>query len=528
MLHRLSSLRWVLHFRGLGYAGYFVCGFLWPRLGRWILFESRYAALFQRIFGRLRRPTSTSTPVLAPSERERPHREEDVVVGRIDNDGRLLAFQGPLSDLDEVDATDFVERYRFDLDIVRHGDFLALRKNYRGNRQAFLREWRSLAALGGQQGCPTVHRVDEENLVLYKSFIAGQTLRQHLARSGARILSVDTEGDPELAQLSAEERLEAVWSRGRDVFAKALPEGLLTLFEQRLDALHRQGVTGFSLSFGNVVLHRGEPWLIDFDAAVAHDDLGSLAFALSRDRDRQLFNRIYGRDLLTERNARALLNSISTPYSPVDLGNGLAHRGFWSVDSGTGRWETLNQHALGDLIQGKRILDLGAFHGLMPLLMLSAGARQVVALEKMPENVERGRHLRRLFEWRDMRSYDLDLRRADMLEILKHEDGLSQDWGTFDIATAFCSLYYLDEDDMASVVRRIAEIAEVLVLQAKTDTRSEAGSDKAKKSSLGFLRELLERHGFPRVEIIAPAGYTRPLLIGYREVDPPRPTPVRP
>ena len=41
--------------------------------------------------------------------------------------------------------------------------------------------------------------------------------------------------------------------------------------------------------------------------------------------------------------------------------------------------------------------------------------------------------------------------------------------------------------------------------------------NKAEKSSLSFLRALLEEHGFPRVDVFAPAGYSRPLLIGRRK-----------
>ena len=133
-----------------------------------------------------------------------------------------------------------------------------------------------------------------------------------------------------------------------------------------------------------------------------------------------------------------------------------------------------------------------------------------MAVERSSEQVQRARHLRRLFEWRFIRRFDIDLRCADMRAVL---DG---DWGRFDLVTAFCSLYYLEEDDMRRVVGRAAELAPVLVLQAKTDTRATAADNKAEKSALQFLRALLTEHGFARVEVVAPEGYTRPLLIGRR------------
>jgi hypothetical protein len=98
-------------------------------------------------------------------------------------------------------------------------------------------------------------------------------------------------------------------------------------------------------------------------------------------------------------------------------------------------------------------------------------------------------------------------------------DVLEGDWGTFDLVTAFCSLYYLDETDMRRIVRRAAELAPTMVLQAKIDTDRNAADDKARKSSLPFLRLLLESQGFPRVSVVAPEGYPRPLLIGEKPRD---------
>ncbi len=147
---------------------------------------------------------------------------------------------------------------------------------------------------------------------------------------------------------TAASRIEAVWERGRTCLPRAVPEGFLSALERQVDTIHRAGVTGFSLTFGNIVIHEetGEPWFIDFDAARVHRSTKTLAFRRDRDRDRELFNRIYGTDIMTEARARQVLRSLPSGYAPVDLGGGLVTRGFWSVDSGTGRWEYLNGKAL--------------------------------------------------------------------------------------------------------------------------------------------------------------------------------------
>lgn len=533
----------IVGLRGPRYLWYLMTGYALPRAVGWMVFESKVSSFLQRLIaglgGRLapacdplgKRTISPenflSAPEWLPKEvweaaasRHRESGQETLVLGEVDNDGRIkLAawVSGRLPDTDEVDAEAFTQRRRHRLELVvdfEHGDGVILvRKDFLGNEPAFRREWRSLAALDGTTGCPKVYRVDEHRLQLYKSFVGGPTVRQRLIHAGARILSVDTDVDRTLAELGPVERIEAVWARGRDHF-QALPGNFFAELEERVAAMHRAGVTGFSLTFGNVVLDPQQgPSLIDFDRAIKHRRSRGLLFAVGRDRDLELFNRIYGRDVLTERSARQLVRSLATPYSPFDLGRGLATRGFWSVDSGTGRWQILNQRVMSELLDGggRRILDLGSYSGLMPLLMLKAGAREVVALEKSSRRVAQARELSRLFEWRDMTRYNLDLRHADMRAIL---DG---DWGTFDIVTAFCSLYYLDEPDMRRIVRRAAGLAPIMVLQAKIDTDPSAADDKARKSSLPFLRHLLEINGFPQISVVAPEGYPRPLLIGRRE-----------
>ena len=172
---RLASFLRILRIRGWRFLGYLVTGFLVPRIRAWVVFESPASPLCRRLLCRLasipprRRPSagamadSRSGPpegFLSAREwlpavtldaasrhcRERPG--EPVVLGRIDNDGRVLALLGPLPGLDPVDATGFVERYRYGLDLILDDDAVLIRKDFRGDRPAFLREWRSLAALG--------------------------------------------------------------------------------------------------------------------------------------------------------------------------------------------------------------------------------------------------------------------------------------------------------------------------------------------------------------------------------------------
>jgi hypothetical protein len=109
-----------------------------------------------------------------------------------------------------------------------------------------------------------------------------------------------------------------------------------------------------------------------------------------------------------------------------------------------------------------------------------------------------------------MREYTLRVENRSML------DFLTEDWGPFDVVTAFCSLYCVEEEWMVRLVRRAAETAPVMVLQANMPKDGKAHDPRA---SSEFLENLLKANGYPDVTVIAPQGYARPLLVGRRGAD---------
>ncbi len=443
-----------------------------------------------------------STVLSSPSSSE-------VVLGRLDDDGRLLSSYGKVPGFERVERSEFVERYRYDLDLVLVDGLILIRKAFRSDRAGYLREVSALRRLDSNSRVPGVFRADDQKLLLYKSFIPGRTLREHLVEKGAAILNHQVTADPRLAELTPSQRVDEVWSRGRRELDRWDGGSLMPSLERELDRVHGEGVTGFSLTFGNVVLrrHTQDLWFIDFDRAHVHPAPSGPLYHFRRDQDRQLFNRIYGRSLLTESTARRWLGQQRSSYSPIDLGRGLVTRGFWSVDSGMGRWEYLNRRVLTDLLPGRRILDLGSNNGVMSLMMARDGAARVVGLERDERLVSLATEMKEVFQWRDMRVYDVEFRQADMRSIA------TERVDQFDIVTAYCSLYYLEEQDMAEVAKAVLGIAPVFVVQAKTDTRAQATQGKARKSSVEFLRQLLQDCGFHKVRVVSEEGFTRPLIL---------------
>ncbi len=183
-----------------------------------------------------------------------------------------------------------------------------MRKDFRGCRTQFIHEWHNLVLLNGKANVPTVYRVDETRSVLYKNFIPGPTIRVRLVQAGARILNKQTDHDPQLATSDRQARLDIILARGTAFISKSLSSHVLKRIEQQMEAIHRCGVAGLSLTFGNLIVDDcGVPWFLDFEGARAFPSTRHPLFVLRRDKDRALFNRIYGYNLLTEKSARGAL-----------------------------------------------------------------------------------------------------------------------------------------------------------------------------------------------------------------------------
>ena len=144
---------------------------------------------------------------------------------------------------------------------------------------------------------------------------------------------------------------------------------------------------------------------------------------------------------------------------------------------------------------------LGSNNGSLPLMMLRAGARAIVGIEFTPMIADIARLNARILSWRDMRAYDIQILTGDMRQFL------TGDLGSFDVVTAFCSLYYLAEDEMARIIAKAASLGAVLVLQANDaiDNLPATTDD---------LQRLMFGNGYRTVDVIRAPNFARPLLIG--------------
>lgn len=302
-----------------------------------------------------------------------------------------------------------------------------------------------------------------------------------LFKAAARLATSPAPVERTRALTAAIRAVDALPPAERNVAAEAL-----------LDRAHGEGITGL---------------FADPDRARRHGRRG-LFFSIERDRDRVAFNQTFGASILTEESARRLLSGVKATlpsgyrdYAPIDFGGGLTIGRFASTDSGTGRWAFFNDRIVAPLVKGRRVLDLGSNNGSLPLMMLRAGAQRVVGIEGDPAIAEFARLNARILAWRDLRDYDIEILTGDM------RLWLTSNLGPIDVVTAFCSLYYLPEEDMARIIAKAAAHRATLVLQA-----NEAIDNLPAKAR--DLYRLMADNGYANVHVHAYQGFARPLLVG--------------
>jgi len=430
-------------------------------------------------------------------------------IGILDRDGRVLDLCGFLSFMNCVSKREFIPKDRFQIQIVIKEGKILIKKSFGKDRTSFIKEAFFLIKLWGKVNVPAIWELDSNGNVIYMNLIVGKSIQEILAQEGIIIRYSDIIKEKAFEDLSETEISNIVDNSVRRNILKIIDNEILLSVDQQLDIAHKLGIVGIYLKPGNIVVQKDAliPILVDFHTARLFRKKGFL-FNLFRDQDRIKYNHKCGRKLITEKSAENRIQNVNSEwYAPIDFGFGLTNGVFWDVKAGIGRWEIFIKEYLPDLNE-KKILDLGSNNGCLPLMMLKEGASEVVGIELSKKFYEQSLIVRELFQWRDIKKYDFKAINKDMYDIM------DLDVGKFDVVTSFCTLYYLKEKQMESLVRRVSEISSLFVVQANILAGSTWDSDKPRRASPEFLYNLLKNNGFKHVDIKTPPLTTRPLLIG--------------
>ena len=402
-------------------------------------------------------------------------------------------------------------RHRVTLVVI--SNTLAIKKVYR-TYNSFSAELLALSALASTSATPSIVSVDRGARTIYLTFIFGRNLGSLMVAQGVSITDQQRFSQHYPGATGWSDRVEASPERTRilDAFADLVDPAQQTVLVNLLREAHLAGCTIRDVKYGNIILQDGDLHMYDFDGARVFAS-NTREFTREREIDRDKFNYFFGTRLQTRtvllQDVRELLGEpIGNIYSPIYYGNGYGVGKIASIEKGSGKW--LFIHKCLPQLQDKYILDLGSNHALLSLEMLRAGARRVTAYELKDTHIEFAKINHEWFEFVDNTCYDLDLVQGRIRDVC------NRSLSDFDIATAFCSLYYEEPKDMEEIVRVLSVNVGALVVQCN-ENPDEHEEELRERSSLNFLSELLKRNGFPRQKVFEFAGYTRPLIVAERE-----------
>jgi tRNA A-37 threonylcarbamoyl transferase component Bud32 len=432
----------------------------------------------------------------------------ETIIAKIDQDGYWLSNYGSIKDAPTISQNKFLPRKKTSLYVVLHNGIVGIKKNYRGNKLGFVAELNALYKLG-KAGCcvPSIIDINFEELTLTVSYILGKVLREELVKKGARIRDKDTNNQKinEYANII----------KGRKVLYDVIDRNFAERIYDEIIKIHRARFIWKDIKYGNIIIDykTGKPFLIDFEHAQDYEEIREALFRILRDGDIEKFNLHFDYEKPTYKIVRLTVKKKQYPYpaawyAPIYFGDGLRIGSLWNPDLGYGRWHFLVKH---HLPSAKRILDLGANNGFNAIQVLRNGAVEAIGIELNKESIAQGKFVQEIYEWIDNKRYDFKYIHSDMKDIV------NKDIGKFDMVMAMCSIYYLKEADIESVIRHISTISDIFVLQANTDRHiKRQNSATFKKASLEYLTRKLKTNGFSDTEVIAPKGYTRPLIIGRK------------
>ena len=451
--------------------------------------------------------------------KEKINKNKEVVIADIDQDGFYLSHFGPIKGIPCISTNDFLPRTKHSLNLIVTDGVVGVKKNYGNNIISFLTELEILDTLSKAEcNVPSILDVDFDNYSLTLSFIPGRVLREELASKGSILRDRDVNTDPTFNKLSPKEiRLKRI-DEGKKHLYSVIDNSFMEKLFQQITKIHSSNVFINDIKYGNVIIQRetGEPYLIDFELSEDVKGLGDKTKRTLMDSDIEQFNLHFGTNKLTYKILKKIIKNREYPhpkqwYAPSYFGNGLKIGGLYNPEVGWGRWHYILKENIPDP-KGYRVLDLGSNNGFNSLQLLRNGASEAIAFEIESEAIEQGMFLKSAYEWSDKQAYKFSYVNSNMADLV------SMDLGVFDLVMAMCSIYYLDDNQIKTLISHISTITNCFLVQC--NIAEDIGREDPltyEKASVEYIKKALEKNGFPKVKIIAPKGYSRPLIIAHRK-----------
>ena len=213
-----------------------------------------------------------------------------------DQDGYVLSNVGPVEGISTIDKQHFLPRKRFKLYLVSAYGRIGVKKDYKGNKVAFLIELRVYSRLAGKNiNVPTLLDVDYDRLTITFSYIPGPTIREKLFGIGAVIIDRTVLANPELQKIPGSLRWLIQTENKSETLYKVIDRQFSEDLLSEIKKIHDCDIFISDLKYGNIILEKNsnKPYLLDFDQSRDISGLGNYIKKFQKDKDIQLFNKLF-------------------------------------------------------------------------------------------------------------------------------------------------------------------------------------------------------------------------------------------
>ena len=192
-------------------------------------------------------------------------------------------------------------------------------------------------------------------------------------------------------------------------------------------------------------------------------------------------------------------------YNGLTIGNPL------NINHGYGRWKIIIENKLISTLENKSVIDFGSNNCILPIYMLTEGkAKNVDCVELFDDLCEVGKSFKYIMEAQLNKPIKMKIINDNMYNYIKTKNF------NYDLATFFCSLYYLEENQIIECIDILSKKVKFLLIQSNLQTTV---TDRSKKSNYEFLKKIVEKNNF---EIIDSYNYKinpRPLFLAKSKIN---------
>lgn len=214
------------------------------------------------------------------------------ILADIDQDGYFFLRYPININVPRIDQANYIERSKYKVSLVALSSCLAIKKEYNGNYMAFLNELIALMTLARKCSTPVPLRINVKKNIIYMSYIQGSTLREIIAKEGAKILDRDN--------LIKEKRCNLIMNKawlsrvieGRKHVCQVVNSDTIKAIYNAAEEVHKHGICLYDVKYGNIIIEQGSgrPYFIDFENCIVLRRKKSLMGACMRKYDFMLLD----------------------------------------------------------------------------------------------------------------------------------------------------------------------------------------------------------------------------------------------